>query len=185
MQDPRKLGRHKLLFWNCGEVPSPRVLALVAPAVAQFVRDGGYLFTTDWGVGALLGHAFPNRLTTRGQRQPLPEMVIDIAPAAEASGHPLLEGVFRPRVQARWWIEQASFDLRVVDGAEVTVLVESATLAEVPGRSPAVAATFVHGRGRVLHVLGHYYQQQGNLQGTIASHRLALNLMLLRLAKDK
>jgi hypothetical protein len=48
-----------------------------------------------------------------------------------------------------------------------------------------VAATFHYGRGRVLHAVGHYYQEAGNLAGTIAAHRLALNFVLMRLAQDK
>jgi hypothetical protein len=52
-------------------------------------------------------------------------------------------------------------------------------------RSPAVAATFHYGRGRVLHTMGHYYQEAGNLAGTISAHRLALNFVLMRLDQDR
>ncbi len=51
--------------------------------------------------------------------------------------------------------------------------------------SPAVASTFHAGRGRVLHTLGHYYQEAGNLAGTNSVHRLALNFVLMRLDQDR
>jgi hypothetical protein len=37
----------------------------------------------------------------------------------------------------------------------------------------------------VLHVMGHYFQKMGNLAGTIATHRLALNFVIERLKKEE
>jgi hypothetical protein len=67
----------------------------------------------------------------------------------------------------------------------VTVLIECPMLSDTFNRSSAVAATFHYGRGRVLHTMGHYFQEAGNLVGTMAAHRLALNFVLMRLDQDR
>jgi hypothetical protein len=40
-----------------------------------------------------------------------------------------------------------------------------------------VAVTFKHGKGRVVHALGHMYQKEGNLRGAYAMQRLLLNFL--------
>lgn len=176
------LSRHKVVFWNCGE-SLPRDQQLVATRrLRSFVKKGGFLFTTDWSVSNVLKDAFEGYVGTNGPRRPLPETVVDIRPAPGQAGHELLEGVFRPGVQGRWWLEQASFDVLPLRH-DVKVLIESPDLAKIYKRSPAVAVTFKYGRGRVLHVMGHYFQEAGNLAGTVSAQRLALNFVLMRLAK--
>ena len=39
------------------------------------------------------------------------------------------------------------------------------------------------GRGRVLHMLGHFYQQEGNLKGTFSAQRLIANFLLAAIRK--
>ena len=178
--------KHKLIFWNCGDwVLPPRFREPVLRAVREFVQAGGYLFTTDWAVGTILAPAFPGYLDTSGGRRTLEELVLDVRPAAGAANHLLLDGVFDTSAQAKWWLESASFDVIVRDPAKVEVLVEAPRLAERPlGRSPVIAATFTYGRGRVLHVMGHYDQQKGNLAGTVGVQRLPLNFVRMRLDRD-
>lgn len=176
---------HKIVFWNCGESLGRRRMDAIGKKLKAFVRDGGYLFTTDWGVANVIPYAFPGYIRTNGNRAHLPEMVLHIEPAPSARNHPLLEGVFLPGVKGKWWLEQASFDMSVGRKDAVTVLIECPALREQFNRSPAVAATFHFGRGRVLHAMGHYFQEAGNIAGTIAVHRLALNFVLMRLEQDK
>jgi hypothetical protein len=176
---------YKVVFWNCTESLGPRKIQVVTKELRRFVQDGGYLFTTDWGVANVLAIAFPGYLKTRGNRAHLPEMTLPIRPAESALGHPLLEGVFLPGVEGKWWLENASFDVEAGRRDKVTVLIESPMLKSTFNRSPVVAATFHYGRGRVLHTMGHYYQEAGNLAGTIAAHRLALNFVLMRLDQDR
>ena len=87
------------------------------------IRDGGYRFTTDWGVANVLPYAFPGYIRTNGNRAHLPEMVLQIEPTREARNHPLLEGVFVPGVKGKWWLEQASFDMSVGRKDAVTILI--------------------------------------------------------------
>lgn len=181
-----KFDEHKIVFWNCSEnmLPAKR-LDQVARSLRRFVSKGGYLFTTDWCVATVIEPAFPGYMQTKGRDGRLPEMVLDIQPARHAEGHPLLEGVFLPRTQGQWWLEQASFDVVVAKPDDVTVLMEAPALHDVYKRSPVIAATFNFGRGRVLHSVGHYFQEQGNVAGTVAAHRLALNFVLMKLDQDK
>jgi hypothetical protein len=178
------LSRHKVIFWNCGEGFLPRDLKVAVKRLKAFVDGGGYLFTTDWAVENVIEPAFPGFVTSNGRGARLPEMVVDIQPTHAHRDDPLLEGVFLPGIQGKWWLEQASFDIDVVKPEAVQVLIESPTLRDLHHRHGAVAVTFHAGRGRVLHVLGHYYQEEGNLAGTLAAQRLALNFVLLRLAQD-
>ena len=178
--------KHKLIFWNCGDwVLPPRFRAPVLTALREFVQAGGYLFTTDWAVGTILAPTFPGYLDTSGGRKTLEELVLDVRPATNAENHRLLEGVFDGTAKAKWWLESASFDVIVRDPSKVEVLVEAPHLAERPlGRSSVIAATFTYGRGRVLHVMGHYDQQKGNLAGTVGVQRLPLNFVRMRLERD-
>jgi hypothetical protein len=183
-KDAPDFRKFKVVFWNCGEALPRSTRDLVARRVEEFVSAGGYLFTTDWAIANVLVPALPGYIETRGRQRPLPALVVGIRPVPGAEAHALLDGVFRPGVEGRWWLEQLSFDVVVKRPREVTVLIESPELEVVHGRSPAVAVTFAHGRGRVLHVMGHYFQEAGNIAGTVAAQRLALNFVLQRLEQD-
>jgi hypothetical protein len=177
--------RPRFVFWNCGHGAPPRRMARLAPSVRAFVERGGYLFTSDWVLGNLLTHAFPGYVDTGGPAAALAEMVITIEPTAAGRNHPLLEGVFQPGARGRWWLEQASHDIVVKRPNDVTVLIDSPDLKDMHVRSNAMAFTFDYGRGRVLHTLGHYYQEQGNIAGAIAAQRIALNFVLLGLKSSQ
>jgi hypothetical protein len=47
----------------------------------------------------------------------------------------------------------------------------------------AVAVTFPYGEGRVLHLLGHVFQQEGNLRGTLLVHRIVVNFLAAALQR--
>ena len=177
------LEQHKLVFWNCGEsVLRPHEQERVVRAVREFVTGGGYLFTTDWALANLVIPAFPGYLRTRGRIEPLPELIVDVVPAEGLASHRLLEGVFDGETTPRWWLEQASFDVDVLRRDAVEVLAEAPALARQPkARGTAIALTFAVGRGRVLHVVGHYYQQKGNVSGAMGAQRLPLNFVRMRL----
>lgn len=175
------LRRPRFVFWNCGNDPPRRILERIRPPLRAFVERGGYLFTSDWVIAHALGHAFEEYVGTHGTAAGLPELVIDIRPASGQGDHPLLEGVFHPGVQGRWWLESKSVDCVVKKPAAVDVLIEGPELKSRHGLSSAVAVTFTHGKGRVLHVVGHYDQEMGNLAGVVAVQRLALNFLLMSL----
>ncbi len=182
---PETFKSYKIVFWNCGEALGRRRMTAVGQRLKAFVRNGGYLFSTDWAVANVLPYAFPGYIKTNGNRAHLPEMVLQIEATRSSRNHPLLEGVFLPGVKGKWWLEQASFDMSIGRSDAVTSLVECPALRDQFNRSPTVAATFHFGRGRVLHAMGHYFQEAGNVAGTISAHRLALNFVLMRLDQDR
>jgi hypothetical protein len=177
---------HKAVFWNCGLTTlQPAERQRVATDVRQFVRSGGYLFTTDWALEDILLPAFPRLLDTTRRRVTLPELVVDVRPASAAMGHPFLEGVLESAEPMRWWLERSAHDVRVLDASRVTVLLEAPELGTPRwDRGSAIAVTFQEGRGRVLHLVGHHYQQKSNLAGAVGAQRLPLNFLRMRLEAD-
>ena len=73
----------------------------------------------------------------------------------------------------------------MVDATKVTILLEAPMLASAAHRkSKVIAATFAAGRGRVLHVMGHAWQEKTDLDGTVGMQRLALNFVRQRVERD-
>jgi hypothetical protein len=117
--------------------------------------------------------------------RPLPELIVDVQPAKSGKDHVLLDGVFPEGSRVKWWLESASQDVLVSRSGDVDVLIESKALAAAPlSRSPVIAATFSAGRGRVLHAMGHFYQQKGNISGAMGAQRLAINFIHMRLTRE-
>jgi len=71
--------------------------------------------------------------------------------------------------------------VEVLDRSRVTVLAESSEFKK-RYRSGVLAATFAFGKGKVLHLLGHAWQKEGNLKGTYALQRMILNFFVDRAA---
>ncbi|MGE0192404.1 MAG: hypothetical protein AB7T63_10225 [Planctomycetota bacterium] len=177
--------KFKVVFWNCGDPLPQEDMAAVAKRLETFVRQGGYLFTTDWAIQHVVMLAFPGYLATSGRHVALPETIVDIEPARGSADHPLLDGVFLPGIRGRWWLEELAFDVRIGPRGRghVEPLISSAMLHDTMGVSPYVAVVFKYGRGRVLHAMGHYFQEAGNVAGAVASQRLALNFVLERVGR--
>ena len=70
----------------------------------------------------------------------------------------------------------AVFGLTIFAGA-VEVLIESEDLKKRYG-SKHVAVTFRFGKGRVFHMLGHFFQKEGNLRGAFSAQRLIANFLI-------
>jgi len=181
------LARTRVVLWNCGPpIDDAATRARVGRRIAAFVDAGGFLWTTDWGLRDVVVSAFPGRLATSDDRlSTLPELMVDVRPVAGAEADPLLEGVIPPAGPCRWWLEAASAEVRVLDTRGVRVLLEAPQLATAAYRkSPVIAATFAAGRGRVLHVMGHAWQEKADVDGTVGMQRLALNFVRARLERD-
>jgi len=163
----------RAIFYNCTSKPlSPRAL----DHLERFVHAGGYLFTTDWGLENVLEQRFAQyvrTLRTQGRVVMTQDEIISFRATA---AHPLLRGLPTGDAKSRWWLEDSSLLIDVVDRRAVEVLIESEDLHARHGSRP-VAVTFRHGRGRVVHVLGHFFQKEGNLRGTVAMQRILLNFL--------
>jgi hypothetical protein len=164
----------RVVFFNCtGRPPGKEALA----GLARWVEGGGWLFTSDWGVDLVLDKGLPGfiRPMKDGARMvmtPDETITFTIAPGK----HSLLAGLPPEAETSRWWLEDSSIPFTIERPDAVEVLVQSADLERKHG-SKYVAVTFPYGRGRVVHVLGHMYQKEGNLRGAYAMQRLLLNFL--------
>jgi len=167
----------KLLFINCRSAPGAETARKVVPMVKEYVQRGCWVVTSDWSACPYLTEGFPDRVTaidrgTLSQR----DTTISVHPDCSDS---LLTGVFPLRGDSLWWLEERSQMLHI--SRDVDLLVSSDDLQERFGTN-VVMFRFKYGRGRVLHLLGHFYQKDGNRRGLVAMHRLINNLILERIA---
>nr|MDO8081166.1 hypothetical protein [Candidatus Freyarchaeota archaeon] len=123
--------------------------------VQGFVRDGGFLFTTDWSLLNVLQKAFPGFVEYNNK--PTGDDVVKIE--VLDSENPLVKGVVEDKDTPVWWLEGSSYPIRILDKEKVRVLIKSDELKKKYGESP-IAITFTVGGGRVIHMISHYYLQR-------------------------
>jgi hypothetical protein len=154
----------------------------VVDNIRRFVENGGYLFTSDWGI-SILERAFPGTVKNGGMIGP---RTVSMRPRPGLKS-PLLEDVFYvgPRTgtvvskKLMWEIDSGSYAVKV-EKASVEILAEAP---ELP-RNNAIAVAFApdKGTGRVLHVLSHF-DRQATKQGDYALQNLLLNFLMERVKK--
>lgn len=130
-----------------------------ALALRRFVRGGGLLFTTDWAVLHVIEPAFPN--TIRYTRNPTRDDVVSIRVVKPE--HLFLKHVLTGNDPHLWWLESQSYPIRVIDRRRVEVLIDSWEMRRKYGAGP-IAVTFRAGRGRVVHIVSHFYLQRSELR---------------------
>ncbi|MFB3066612.1 MAG: FHA domain-containing protein [Planctomycetota bacterium] len=170
----RKLLPGQILFVNC-HMAAPRLRKKLAQKVRAFVKAGGWMVTTDWAINPFVTQGFPGRVkVVPGKPPQWGDTTIAVAPTKEDLT--LLRGVFHGARRARWWLESSSTFFKPVPGQGVRALIVSDDL-QRRYKAYDVVCEFTAGKGRVVHVLGHLYQEDGNLQGMIAMHRMLFNLI--------
>lgn len=171
-----------VVVFNCeGDIEGGALRGDDAKALAAFVERGGYLFTSDWALEEELTTALPGYVSV--VRQMEQEIEVKIAPARGAEKHPLLRDVFPENPYAaagmKWKIDNLAETFKCAPGKALP-LVESEELVQKGGGSPTVAATFRHGKGAVLHVLGHFH-----MQGDASGDGFALQQLLVNFIVEK
>lgn len=167
--DDLDLAGVKALLINC-----PGTLnASARERVARFVEAGGHLFTTDW-VLWFLEAAFPGQVASSGQMTG--DHWVDIKP--EAAGHPYLQGVFtRVKGKPRWKIDNGTYPIAIKNLSGVRVLISSDQMKKGYGHS-AIAVTFEHGKGHVLHCTSHFDHLTLNVHGQYAMTQMLVNFLV-------
>ncbi len=150
-----QLKPEQMIVVNCPGVLDSRSIV----AVREFVNSGGTLFTTDWALRHVLERAFKGIVRFNGTQTG--DSVVQISNAS--GGNPMLEGIDLVGGEAQWWLEGASYPIKVLDAEKVEVLVDSHELGRNWGESPVVV-TFPYGKGEVLHMISHYYLQRTELR---------------------
>ncbi len=148
--------RMQVLLINCpGQLPAEALERL-----DQWVREGGYLMTTDWALKHLIEPVFPGTLRHNGERSA--DCVVRVQ-SVEDGNDPLLGGFLEDGREPLWWLEGQSFPIEVLDSKRVRVLMRSSEVAERWGQDPVVV-TFDEGRGTVLHMMSHLYLQRSDVR---------------------
>lgn len=170
----KRYSQAKLLFINCGRKPAqPRRRKLIS-VVKAFVSRGGWVVTSDWSIDPYITGAFPDRVRVTKPKRRQPDTTVTVRPMMQDS---LLSGVFSHHIHSTWWLEETSTMVNV--SGNVDVLVASDEMNRRYG-SKVVVFRLRYGSGRVLHLLGHFYQKDGNRMGLVGMHRLINNVILQR-----
>jgi hypothetical protein len=141
-----KLSHAAVAVVDCpGELKDDQLLAL-----RTFVLSGGYLVSTDWALDNCIAKIFPGCLVWKGAYSN-PE-TIDAVPVER--NNPLLKGM--PKM-APWRLDDKSEIVELGGRGSINVLVRSRALQkEDPNNLGILAATITIGDGKVLHMIGHF-----------------------------
>ncbi len=139
------------VFVNC----STSFPEAAANKLAHFVASGGQLITTDWALKNVLEVAFPGKVAYNGHATG--DEVVSITLSEE--NDPTVAGFVEESEEPVWWLEGFSYPIKVLDKKNVKTLVYSKELEEKYGDG-SVIVRFPHGRGRVYHMISHFYLQR-------------------------
>ena len=145
------LDPEKIIFINCpGRVTTKGLRNLVT-----FVENGGFLFTTDWALKYVIEPGFPGYIehTNRHTRDEVVRVEII------TDDDPFLQSLIGPNDDPQWWLETSSYPINIVNKKEVDILIKSKEIEEKYGES-AVFITFDYGKGKVYHMISHFYLQR-------------------------
>lgn len=178
-----------VLLVNCDDYMSKRFTKKQQEAIRGWVAQGGYLFTSDWGIVDLLEDAFPGYVKKAGEIPP--RMNVDILPKKGSTGHPYLKEVFikvkgeggkdgksasqiEEKIDHRWEIDELSYTIGY-DPSKVVVLCESPELLGTT-KDNAVAVTFGFGDsggGKPAVATGGVYEELPKMKGGKVLHILS------------
>jgi hypothetical protein len=146
-----QLANAKVVLVDCpGELSDRTLLAL-----REFVKRGGYLITTDYALGDCIEKAFPGFLVFKGAYSTAGTM--DAVPVLP--GNPWLKGI---NGVAPWRLADKCEIAELGGAGAVDVLMRSRSLAnQDPNRLGILAASFTYGTGKVLHLVGHFDNNEG------------------------
>ncbi len=145
------LDPEKIIFINCpGKVPTKGLRNLVT-----FVENGGFLFTTDWALKYVIEPGFPGYIEYNNR--PTKDEVVRVEILTEDD--PFLQSLIGPNDDPQWWLESSSYPINIVNKKEVDILIKSTEIEKKYGES-AVFVTFDYGKGKVYHMISHFYLQR-------------------------
>jgi hypothetical protein len=175
----RGASKARILFVNCSNPPPPAQRTKLGELVKRLLQNGCWVVTSDWSVDPYLTEAFPSIVKAMGAPRSQRNTTVEVEAVGEDS---LLAGVFPRGGESHWWLEDSSTMISVSDKA--TTLVSSEQMRERYG-SRVVAFKFPYGEGVVIHLVGHFYQEDGNVHGLVAMHRLINNVIVERVRADQ
>ncbi|MFX1275014.1 MAG: hypothetical protein ACFFBP_19290 [Promethearchaeota archaeon] len=150
-----ELKPEQILIINC-----PGNISEGLDKIKDFVKRGGFLFTTDWALLNILEKIFPEFI----QYNQHPTGDDCVAVQVVDKDNKFLEGLFKAEEEPIWWLESSSYPIKIIDKEKIKVLITSKEMEEKYGEAPIVI-TFKYGDdGTVLHMTSHYYLQRAELR---------------------
>ncbi|KKK42926.1 hypothetical protein LCGC14_1222970 [marine sediment metagenome] len=133
--------------------------------IKNFVKKGGFLFTTDWALLNILEKVFISETGVPFVKyNQTPSGDDCVAVQVVDKSNKFLEGLFKADEDPIWWLESSSYPIMINDKQRVKVLVTSKEMEEKYGEAPIVI-TFDYGDGgTILHMTSHYYLQRAELR---------------------
>ena len=128
--------------------------------ILTFVKQGGFLFTTDWALMNVLENIFPKYV----KYNQIPTGDDCVAVQVVDKTNKFLEGLFKADEEPIWWLESSSYPIEILDKKEVKVLVTSREMEKKYGEAPIVITFDFGDGGTVLHMTSHYYLQRAELR---------------------
>ncbi|MHA2037725.1 MAG: hypothetical protein ACW98X_14905 [Promethearchaeota archaeon] len=128
--------------------------------VQTFVKQGGFLFTTDWSLQNVLEKIFPEFV--RYNQRPTGDDCVAVQVVDKTNK--FLEGLFKADEEPIWWLESSSYPIEILDKEQVKVLVTSKEMEKKYGEAPIVITFDFGDGGTVLHMTSHYYLQRAELR---------------------
>ena len=126
--------------------------------VHRFVKTGGYLVTTDWAL-TMVQRTFPGYVRRAGKNTANDVVKVKILD----DDAPMLKNIRAINQDPRWWLESASYPIKVLNKQKVKVLITSKEMKKKYGHAP-IAVSFRYDDGQVLHMTSHFYLQQAKLR---------------------
>lgn len=123
--------------------------------ISDHVRSGGTLVTTDWALRNLVEQAFPGYVEYNGQSTGDDVVTVELTRIGQA----LLPETVGAGDKPRWWLEESSYPIRVLDKDKVDVLIRSDHMRDRYGED-AIVVRFAFGKGTVYHLVSHIYLQR-------------------------
>jgi hypothetical protein len=122
--------------------------------IRDFVRNGGWLITTDWALSRIIEPAFRGTIQQIGKTS---DDVVEISPLQSQ----ITKGVAD---NSQFWLEGGSHTIDILD-ENVKLLIRSYELKR-KYNSDVIMVGFNHGKGKVFHSISHFYLQRSKAGGT-------------------
>ncbi|NVM01723.1 MAG: hypothetical protein HWN67_05285, partial [Candidatus Helarchaeota archaeon] len=142
----------QILIINC---PGGKIDEQGINDIRDFVNNGGFLLSTDWVLKNVLEKAFPGYVEFNGNQTGDEVVGIEVFDKS----HPFIKGMFSDVSNPQWWLEGSSYPIRILNKKAVKVLISSKEMKKTYGDDPVVVF-FNYGKGKVMHMLSHYYLQR-------------------------
>ncbi|MFX1278492.1 MAG: hypothetical protein ACFFA3_03695 [Promethearchaeota archaeon] len=151
-----ELNPEQILIINC----PGNIYEDVLPKIKEFVKQGGFLFTTDWALLNILEKIFPEYV--KYNQQPTTDDCVAVQVVDKSNK--FLEGLFKADEEPIWWLESSSYPIQILDKQKVKILVTSREMEQKYGEAPIVITFDFGDGGTVLHMTSHYYLQRAELR---------------------